>query len=289
MKKILVNNKHNRSDTTSKKFAYVSILTTDDYLPGLLVLDDSLKSVGSQYPLHVLLTSNISKNIVDILEKKIISYSILGQEIINPTDVDIHHRWFPTYSKLAIFDQVQYEKIVYLDVDMLVLRNIDELFKSAHMSATNASGMLPRKKIDRRHLNLNSGLIVIKPSHALFNDMMSKVGKIEILKSGGGDKPIYGSDQDFINAYFPKWPDKHKLHLDHKYNIFHYHLDEYNKLFGYTIDDSPKTISIIHYASYLKPWNVNNNELKDLTSNSEKSLEFKAVKLWIDRFNNMKS
>ncbi len=203
--------------------AFITILTTDDYLPGLLVLNSSLRSVGSRYPLHVLLTSNISKNIVNILDKNSISHSTLSHEIGNPTDIDIHHRWFPTYSKLAIFDQAQYKKIVYMDVDMLTLRNIDELFECAHMSAINAGSMLPRKK-DRRHLNLNSGLIVIEPSHLLFNDMMSKVGKIENLESGGRDRTVHGSDQDFINAYFPDWHDQKELHLDHKYNIFHYHL-----------------------------------------------------------------
>lgn len=266
---------------------FISILTTDDYLPGLLVLHYSLKHVRSKYPLHVLLTPNISKKTVDILSKNSIIFSTLSQKIDNPTNVDVHHRWFPTYSKLTIFDQTQYEKIVYLDADMLVLRNIDELFECAHMSATNAGSMLPRKK-DQRHLNLNSGLIVVEPSHLIFNDMMRKVGKIENLESGDGDKPVCGSDQDFINAYFPEWPNQKELHLDHKYNIFHYHLDEYNKLFGYTIEDGPKPISIIHYASYLKPWNMKSDELEKIASNSDKHLELKSIQLWIKQFNNIK-
>lgn len=264
---------------------FISILTTDDYLPGLLVLNSSLKSVGSRYPLHVLLTPDISKNTVDILSKNLIVYSTISQKIDNPTNIDIRHRWFPTYSKLTIFGQAQYEKIVYVDADMLILRNIDELFECAHMSATNAGSMLPRKK-DRRYLN--SGLIVIEPSHLIFNDMMSKVGKIENLESGGGERPIHGSDQDFINAYFPEWPNQEELHLDHKYNIFHYHLDEYNKFFGYTIEDSPKPISIIHYASYLKPWNIKNDELDKMANDPDKRLELKAIQLWIEQFNNIK-
>ena len=269
-----------------KNKAFVTILITEDYLPCLLVLDASLRSVRSRYPLHVLLTPNISKNVVNILDKNSISHSTLSKEIDNPTNVDIHHRWFPTYSKLAIFDQTQYKKIVYVDADMLVLRNIDELFERAHMSATNAGSMLPRKK-DRRHLNLNSGLIVIEPYNSLFDDMMSKVGKIENLESGSGEKPIHGSDQDFINAYFPEWPDQEELHLDHKYNIFHYHLDEYNKLFGYTIEDGPKPISIIHYASYLKPWNIKNEELEKMANDPDKYLELKSILLWIKSYNDL--
>ncbi len=264
---------------------FISILTTEDYLPGLLVLSASLRSVGSQYPLHVLLTPNISKKVVGILDKNSISYSILSREINNPTNVNIHHRWFPTYSKLAIFGQSQYEKIVYLDADMLVLRNIDELFDFPHMSATNAGGRLPRKS---SWTHLNSGLFILEPSHALFEDMMGKIGKIENLESGGNtDKPKYGSDQDFLNAYYPDWPQQNNLHLDHKYNIFHYHLDEYNKLFGYTLDDSSQPISVIHYASYLKPWNITGEEINKLKNNPDKHLELKSILMWVERYKNI--
>jgi alpha-N-acetylglucosamine transferase len=267
--------------------AFISILITEDYLPGLLVLNASLRSVESKYLLHVLLTQNISEEAISILDKNSILHSILPQEITNPTNVNVHHRWFPTYSKLAMFGQTQYEKIVYVDVDVLVLRNIDELFECAHMSATNAGSMLPRKK-NLRHLNLNSGLIVIEPSGLLFSDMINKVGKIENLESGSGDKPVYGSDQDFINAYFPEWPNQEELHLDHKYNMFHYHLDEYNRLFGYTIEDGLKPISVLHYASHLKPWNMKIDDLDKIANDPDRHLELRAIQLWTERFNSIK-
>ncbi len=266
---------------------YISVLTTDDYLPGILVLNHSLNLVNSRYDLHVLLTPNISEQTIRALDSNLISYSVISREIVNPTNVNVHHRWFPTYSKLAVFDQTQYKKVVYLDADMLILRNVDELFGHAHMSATNAGGMLPRKT-NPRHLGLNSGLIVIEPSHFLFKDMMSKVGKIENLRvEGNTERPVYGSDQDFINAYFSEWPNQKELHLDHKFNIFHYHLDEYNKLFGYTIGEGPRPISIIHYASYLKPWNIDRREISKLEHNHDKKLELEAISIWIENQNNL--
>ena len=266
---------------------FISVLATDNYLPGFLVLNSSLRSVGSQYPLHVLLTPNISKTVLEILDKNFISYSRIPEQINNPTKVHANHRWFSTYSKLAIFDQEQYEKIVYLDLDMLILRPIDELFEYPHMSATNAGSMLPRKQ-DRRHQELNSGLMVIEPSHTLFNDMLDKVGKIENLEiEYGTEMPIRGSDQDFINAYYPKWPDQKHLHLDHKYNIFHYHLDEYNKLFGYSIGPGPSPVSIIHYASFIKPWNIAKEEISRLESTPDKYLELEAIRMWIEHYKNI--
>lgn len=266
----------------------MSILTTDDYLPGVLVLAGSLKSLGSNYPFHLLLTPDISESVLLILDKHLISYSIISQKIENPTDVSRVHRWFPTYSKLSVFDQTQYKKIVYLDADMLVLKNIDELFTFPHMSATNAGGMLPRKS---SWTHMNSGLFVVEPSHSTYMDMLSKIGKIEKMESeGSADKPKYGSDQDFLNAYYPDWSEQEKLHLDHKYNMFHYYLDEYNGLFGYSLEkEGSKSISIIHYASYLKPWNITDAELSKLQQDPQRRLEFRSVLMWKDAYNKISS
>lgn len=254
------------------KYTFLSILTSNDYLPGLLVLEHSLQKTGAAYPFLTLLTPNISPETRAILDSHEIAYKILDYNLDNPTNVNRGHRWSYTYSKIFIFGQTEYDKVVYLDVDMLVLRNIDELFTHKHLSATNAGGSLPRKK---HWTHMNSGIMVIEPSRELFEDMVSKIGKIETLKSGGAAlKPQHGSDQDFINAYFRDWPNQKELHLDHKYNIFHYYLEEYNKFFGYTIEDSDKPISIIHYANYSKPWNPHKNETVI------NPMEARAVALW---------
>jgi len=261
-----------------EKYAFVSVLSTDDYLPGLLVLNKSLLNTRSKYSLDVILTSNISKETKLILDRNHISYSVTVQEIENPTNVDREHRWFSTYSKLAVFNQVQYEKIIYLDADMVVLRNIDNLFLYPHMAATNAGGQLPRKIL---WTHMNSGIFVLKPSRSLFTDMMNRVGKIEYLEPGGTkDRPKYGSDQDFLNAYYPNWPNQKELHLDHQYNMFHYYADEYNRLFGYTIENGIKPIFILHYASHMKPWNMNEKEIEELCADKKRHLEAEAVKLW---------
>jgi|SRR3989339_703049 len=261
------------------KYSYISILSTDNYLKGLLVLFFSYKKTKSKYPFLVLLTPNISKKTILVLKRFNVPYEILSEDINNPTDVDKKHRWFKTYSKLSVFNQTKYSKIVYLDADMLILRNIDGLFKYDHMSATNAGGMLPRKK---SWTHLNSGLMVIEPSSKTFKDMISKIGKIETLESGGTlFTPKSGSDQDFLNSYYSKWKQNKKLHLDHKYNMIHYYLDEYHKLFGYSFKSKKKAIYIIHYASYLKPWNITKNEMKTIEKNPNREIELQSIKMWL--------
>lgn len=265
-------------------YAFVSIITSDDYLPGLLVLHRSLVDTNTRHPFLVLITKNVSVDTISILDKHCIPYKIIEPKINNPTNVERSHRWFSTYSKLNVFNQTQYDKVVYLDADILILRNIDELFRYQHMSAVIAGGMLPGKST-RRHLN--SGMFVFEPSHELFKDMVSKIGKIEKLESGDSiHKLRYGSDQDFLNAYYSGWPNKKELHLDHKYNILHYLLDEYNKSFGYSIEDGPRSISIIHYASYLKPWDVDEKTKENLKNDPKKTLELQAMQFWQDTYKN---
>ena len=262
-------------------------MTSDNYLPGLLVLHNSLVNTNAKFPFLVLLTKDISMDVVSIIKKRHISFEVIERDISNPTDVERTHRWFSTYSKLNVFNQTKFDKIVYLDADTFVLRNIDELFEFKHMSATNAGGMLPRKL---SWVHLNSGVFVAEPSGELFEDMISKIGKIEALKSMGTfERPQHGSDQDFLNAYYPNWTQRKELHLDHKYNIFHYYLDEYHQLFGYTIIDSVKPISILHYASYLKPWNMTMGELNELHIDPKRKLESEAVKLWLSAYSEIKS
>lgn len=268
-----------------QNYSYVSIISTDDYLCGLLVLHSSLMKTGARFPFLALLTKNISEKTIKTLQKYSIPYKLIPENIFHPTDTSREHRWFSTYSKLHIFNQTEFTKIVFLDADMLILRNIDELFDRPHMSAVNAGGMIPRKASWTR---LNSGLMVIEPSSKLFKDMVTKIGKIEVLESNDINKKYHlWSDQDFLNAYYPDWPRKQKLHLDHKYNLLHYYSDEYWRLFGYSLTKDKHPVSVIHYASHLKPWNITTKQIIEL-QNNKKIMEVEAIKLWQLEYNSLK-
>ena len=43
---------------------YISVLSTDDYLPGALVVNKCLKLTETKYPFTILVTSNISENCI---------------------------------------------------------------------------------------------------------------------------------------------------------------------------------------------------------------------------------
>lgn len=74
--------------------------------------------------------------------------------------------WRFRYSKLLMWNMVQYRKIVYLDSDLLVLDSIDSLFEKPQLSAVPDT--VPPDKF-------NSGLMVVEPNRATFRDMIKKV------------------------------------------------------------------------------------------------------------------
>lgn len=54
----------------SPNAVYATLLTTISYLPGALVLDQSLRSVKSQYPLVVMVTPKVPQEARTVLNKR---------------------------------------------------------------------------------------------------------------------------------------------------------------------------------------------------------------------------
>ena len=50
--------------------AYVTLLSSDDFLPGVLVLNRNLKELNSLFPLHVLVTNTVSESTIEYLKKE---------------------------------------------------------------------------------------------------------------------------------------------------------------------------------------------------------------------------
>lgn len=240
----------------SGKRSYVSFLANDDYLEGVLVLHYSLQKTKPRFPFLLLATSNLSRRSLNKLEANKIAVKVI-QSIGNPLKgrKGLDPFWEHTYSKLRIFERAEFDKIVYLDVDMLICKNIDELFNKPHMSAVNAGGMLPERS---SWVQLSSGLMVIEPAEVDARDMLGRaMASGKLVVGQGGDQPL-------LYALFPDWPKQQELHLDHKFNMPHKHLDRYHELFGYQLirgttisafeQEDEKTVHVVHYGGRPKPW-----------------------------------
>ena len=239
--------------------AYVTLLTSNEYLTPTLVLNYSLQRAGSKYKLLVLKTANLAPEVVDALH----FYGIEMREVEpigNPAARQhLKNLWrrlrgsmkninlyTTVYTKLRIWQLYDFNKIVFLDSDMMVLRNPDSLFSAPNWSAVNSGAELAQYK---HWVGLNSGLLVVEPSESVFTDMMQKVPIIKSFDRG---------DQGFIHAYYPNWPTSPELQLPHSYNMPVEFLDQYCSELGYRLDADPgqdeKSIAIVHYWRTHRPW-----------------------------------
>lgn len=153
------------------------------------------------------------------------------QRIRNPkAERDAYNEW--NYSKFRLWQLTDYDKIIFIDADMLILRNIDFLFGLPEISATWNHGTL-----------FNSGVMVVEPSNCTFQLLMDHVNEIESYNGG---------DQGYLNEIFTWW---HRLprrmnFLKHFWSGDGAEARERKiRLFG----AEPAEVYVIHYLGN-KPW-----------------------------------
>jgi alpha-N-acetylglucosamine transferase len=108
--------------------AWVTLITNTQYLPGLLVLEYSLRRVRSRYPLVALFTDSFPEEGHHALNRRGIPKQRV--EFLLPRvhrDYSNDTRFYDCWSKLAVFSLTQYDRLILLDADMLVVKNMDEL------------------------------------------------------------------------------------------------------------------------------------------------------------------
>lgn len=114
-----------------RKFAYITLLSTEDYLDAVLVLNESLKDVSSQYPLVCAVTKNLNKTelITRLMTAGIHIEWIESREYSENTRTKHSgHAVLNTASKISLFELVNYDKLCYIDADTIVVKNIDDVF-----------------------------------------------------------------------------------------------------------------------------------------------------------------
>ena len=105
--------------------AYATFLQGDNYLIGARVLFQSIKETKTKYPFVVMVTEEVTEVARQILTME---GAIIKEvtKVSNPKSDEIRYQW--VYTKLRIWEFVEYDRIVFLDADIIVRTNIDELF-----------------------------------------------------------------------------------------------------------------------------------------------------------------
>eukprot|EP00250_Pteridium_aquilinum_P008533 c18022_g1_i1 orf=1101-2972(-) len=218
------------SSRTGTKEAYATILHSAQlYVCGAITVAQSIRLTGSTRDLVILVDKNILPEHRKGLEAagwKVIEI----QRIRNPKALpEAYNEW--NYSKFRLWQLTMYEKIIFIDADLLILRNIDFLFELPEISATGNNATL-----------FNSGVMVVEPSNCTFQLLMDQIN--EIVSYNGGD-------QGYLNEIFTWW---HRIprrmnFLKHFWSNDTEEFNEKTRLFG----AEPPELYVLHYLG-LKPW-----------------------------------
>lgn len=243
----------------------MTLATNDEYAIGALVLGNSLRVVHTQRSLAVLTTSMVSsamserlKTVFDLVkEVDLLDTSDASHlELLSRPELGV------TLTKINCWRLTQFNKCVFLDADTLVLRNIDDLFERAELSAAPDVGWPDC---------FNSGVFVFQPSEKTYNDLLC------LMNSQGS---FDGGDQGLLNSFFSDWATKDiQKHLPFVYNVvtqtFYSYLPAL-KQFG-------KEVRVVHFIGSQKPWCVGSESVpqtNDEDTSAESSDGGQFIRYW---------
>lgn len=213
----------------NKKYSWVTYLCDNSFLEGVLCLNKSLLNVNSKFKLMCMITQNVSIETRNNLKLNNIPF-VLVEKIVSKRTKGIKDRYsdrsWMMFTKLNLWSLIDFNKIIYLDADILLLKNCDHLFDlKEDFYAVKDVG----------YNGINAGVMIIKPNLQVYNEMIS------LIDNDKYDNTY--SDQSFTNWYFTLYKKK-VSYLPIEYNVL-------QKRFSF--ENNFKNISIFHYNGQ-KPW-----------------------------------
>ena len=216
--------------------AYISYICNDNYLPGTIALIKSLKHHNCKFDICILVTKDVSvksKETIlnlgaNIKEVNEIHYKGKKSELIIDRYGKSNNSWM-MFTKINIFKEIKFNKLLYIDADTVVLQNIDHIFdNNSNFSAVKGGSKM------LNYDGIEGGVLLFKPSLDLYEEL------IKAMNSDTYDLRM--SDQSLLNDFFLK---HYSIdYLDEKWN----RLQKKNG----NIDGA-----YIYHWNGSKPWNNN--------------------------------
>ena len=177
--------------------AYITYVCSDNFIPGVVALYNSVRLSKCNHDFIVLVTDDVSEeskdklkqNDLKIVDADKIYYNGKNKDKILDRYGKVDQSW-KMFTKINIWKQTEYSKLIYLDADTLVLKNIDELFEIDELGAVLGGSVM------LNYSGIEAGVLVTEPNVKTYNNI------IDALESDSYD--IKMSDQSFLNDYFSK-------------------------------------------------------------------------------------
>jgi alpha-N-acetylglucosamine transferase len=229
-------------------FAYVTLVTNGDYATGAAALIRSVRATGTGADIVVLYTGGVAG--ADVARRAALGARMVATDLLPTSEAfnlahardRLHgaapfnkggkpgfHTPLDNFAKLRLWQLTEYERVVFLDADTLMVRNCDKLFGYPEFCA--APNVYESLADFHR---MNSGVFVARPDEATFAAMLAAL-----------DRPgafWRRTDQTFLQDFFPDW---HGLPVT--YNMLQYVWVAMPALWDWG------SVRIVHYQ-YEKPW-----------------------------------
>lgn len=206
--------------------AWMLFLSSNDYYVYLtLGVYKNLLDTKTKYPVYCAVTAEVNSSTRKILTD--IGIRLVDLKPIRISRLSKLDYYRKAISKLAILDLTEFKKIVYLDNDLWIKNNIDELFDKPHMTAVINRSPMTITKYKLGGSVFCSGLFVWE----------YKKGKP--LDYSLLPKDIEWHDQSVLNFFYQDWGKHYELQLDYIYGLMN------------SLDNGPEyeDAKIIHFVN----------------------------------------
>ncbi|KAL6243270.1 glycogenin glucosyltransferase [Rhinocladiella similis] len=216
------------------KAVFATLLMNDAYLPGAMVLGHSLRDRGVKAPLVAFIT--VDRLAADTINELRTVYDevVPIQQITNKNPANLYLMNRPdlisTFTKVELWRQTQYTRIIYMDADTVALRAPNELLTlDTDFAAVPDIGWPDC---------FNTGLMVFTPNMADYYALLA-------LAQRGIS--FDGADQGLLNMHFRDWE-----RLSFVYNCTP--SGNYQYVPAYRHFQS--SIAVVHFIGQDKPWTL---------------------------------
>lgn len=298
-----------RAPARSGLFAYVINLWggSPSYVLGALVLGHSIRRTGSKHQLICLHTSDVPAHLLLLLARVWDCRLVEHVEATHRLLVG-EPRFERVFTKLRALGLEGFDKILVLDIDLLVRSNVDDLFELPapaamkrcnngrapyrHGDAIDGAGFFRGSDDDWAWgvgSGINAGVMLLQPSQRVLGTMLGELRE--------HDRPSHirgaGPEQDYLSRFYADSPWTH-IGVENNFQLHHLFIalcpDKVLHAERVRLLQTPEQIRVVHFSgpSDAKPWSrilgpEGLDRLKD-SEYAQRFLEmFDGYKLWVQR------
>ncbi|OQS03638.1 cleavage induced hypothetical protein [Thraustotheca clavata] len=233
----------------ARKLAYFFYATDDGQACNALIAAKKLRILGT--PQHIDMVVMIISEVTNRTQEVLLAGGLIPLRV-DPWRIESDHGIYrDSLTKLRIFEEHGYDRVIYIDSDTVIQKNLDELFNLPHAVfwAPRAYWLLHVKQPI-----ITSVLLVVDPDNSLFQELEHAISV----------QPEVEYDMDILNIW---WRQRFGI-LPSEFVVLTTHLQEEmdSYLFGYKDLQDRINHTYIHHFSrseqFGKPWQMNINTME---------------------------